>query len=279
MRFVTIRTATGTRAGRVEAGEVVELDWPDVGALIRSGDGWEKRGAVDGTRHDYRALELAPPVLAPSAIVCVGRNYAAHAAEVRAELGDHPTLFAKFPSALLGPTDHLVLPRHSDQVDWEVEIAFVVGRRGRDLDESQARAAIGAYTVANDVSMRDWQRRTSQFLQGKTFEASTPIGPELVTPDELPREVEDGLALACQVDEKVVQSGSTADMVFTPAVIAAYLSCFMTLEPGMLVLTGTPDGVGVAQDPPMFLRPGQVLRSSVEGLGELVNHCVPAPSP
>ncbi len=275
MRLVTFRTEGGTRAGRLEGGDVVVLDWPDAGALIASGEDWVARAAAaDGERLPLAGLRLAPPVLAPPAIVCVGRNYAAHAAEMRAEVGGFPTLFAKYASSLLGPRDDLVLPEVSAKVDWEVELAFVVGRRGRRLDPGAARGCIGAYTVANDVSMRDWQRRTTQFLQGKTFEASNPLGPFLATPDELPAAPEDGLRLTCSVDDEVVQDGTTKDLVFPVDEIAAYISTFMTLEPGMLVLTGTPDGVGAGRTPPVFLRPGQVLTSAVEGLGELVNRCV-----
>ncbi len=274
MRFVTFRTPEGTRAGRVEADEVVRLDWPDVGALIASGPGWQRLGQADGPRYARAGLDLAPPVVSPPAIVCVGRNYAAHAAEVRAELGGHPTLFAKFTSSLLGPFDSLVLPRLASDVDWEVELAFVVGGRGRNLDEVHAGDVIGAFTVANDISMRDWQHRTSQFLQGKTFEASTPVGPELVTPDELPRPVEEGLTLTCTVDGVLRQHGTTADMVFAPAAIASYLSRIFTLVPGMLVLSGTPEGVGAARTPPVFLHPGQQIRSEIEGIGTMVNDCV-----
>lgn len=277
MRLVTFRTAGGTRAGRLEGDEVVALDWPDAGALIASGEDWVARAAgASGERLALAGLDLAPPVLNPPAIVCVGRNYAAHAEEMRAEVGGYPILFAKYASSLLGPNDDLVLPAVSEKVDWEAELAFVIGRRGRNLDEEGARACIGAYTVANDVSMRDWQRRTTQFLQGKTFEASNPVGPFLATPDELPASPEDGLRITCQVDDKVVQDGTTKDMVFPVAEVAAYISTFMTLEPGTLVLSGTPDGVGAGRTPPMFLRPGQVLRTAVEGLGELVNRCVAA---
>ena len=275
MRLVTFHVSGGTRAGRLEGEEVVELDAPDIGVLLARGESLETlRSAPGVARHHLGALRLAPPILRPPAIVCVGRNYAAHAAEVRAEVGGFPTLFAKYASSLLGPSDDLVLPPASEKVDWEVELAFVITAPGRHLDPDEAAACIGLYTVANDVSMRDWQRRTSQFLQGKTFEASTPLGPALVTADELPAAPEDGLRLTCTVDDEVVQDGSTKEMVFPPAEVAAYISTFMTLEPGMVVLSGTPDGVGAARTPPVFLRPGQVLRSAIEGIGELANACV-----
>jgi acylpyruvate hydrolase len=276
MRLVTFRTDDGTRAGRVEGDEVVELAPPDVGSLLASGPGWQQRAAVEGRRHAMSSLSLAPPVTNPPAIVCVGQNYAGHAAEVGADLPPYPTLFAKFSAALLGPSDPLALPAASSQVDWEVELAFVIGpavstNSGRNLSEAQALDAIVGYTVANDVSMRDWQGRTSQFLQGKTFEASTPVGPEIVTADEI-GDAND-LRLTCTVDGVVMQDGTTADLIFGPATIAAYLSTIMTLKPGLLVLTGTPSGVGAARRPPVFLRAGQELRTRIEKIGELCNQC------
>jgi acylpyruvate hydrolase len=276
MRLVTFRTDGGTRAGRLEDDEVVELDDPDVGALLATGPGWEERAGAGGRRHLMEGLSLAPPVTSPPAIVCVGQNYAEHAAEVGADLPAYPTLFAKFSAALLGPSDPLALPAASSQVDWEVELAFVIGPSvnvtgGRNLSEAQALDAIVGYTVANDVSMRDWQGRTSQFLQGKTFEASTPVGPALVTADEV-GDASD-LRLTCTVGGVVMQDGTTAGLIFPPATIASYLSTIMTLKPGLLVLTGTPSGVGAARTPPVFLRAGQELRTRIDKIGELCNQC------
>jgi acylpyruvate hydrolase len=274
MRLVTFRAEGGTRAGRVDGDEIVELDFSDVGELLASSADWRSAASADGARRSLAGVAFAPVVTRPPAIICVGQNYAAHAAEVKAELPAFPTLFAKFASSLLGANDDLVLPAVSSEVDWEVELAFVVGGTGRNLSPEQAGNAIAGYTVANDVSMRDWQRRTSQFLQGKAFEASTPVGPVLVTPDELPGGSAANLRLTCEVDGIAVQDGRTSDLVFDPAQIAAYVSQIMTLEPGMLVLTGTPDGVGVARTPPVFLRDGQLMRSTIEGIGVLENSCV-----
>jgi acylpyruvate hydrolase len=276
MRLVTFRTDDGTRAGRIEGDAVIELAEPDVGALLASGPGWEQRAGAGGRSHALEGLALAPPVTNPPAIVCVGLNYARHAAEAGADLPSHPTLFAKYSAALIGPNDPIVLPAASSQVDWEVELAFVIGPSGgsprRNLTEAQALDAIVGYTVANDVSMRDWQGRTSQFLQGKTFEASTPVGPALVTADEV-GDAND-LRLTCTVDGAVMQDSTTADLIFGPATIAAYLSTIMTLTPGLLVLTGTPSGVGAARTPPVFLQAGQEVRTRIDGIGELRNDCV-----
>ncbi len=273
MRLVTFRTDGGTRAGRVEGEEVVELDFDDVGALLASGD-WRLGAAGAGRRHPLAGLSLAPVVVRPPAIVCVGLNYAAHAAEGGNEPPAYPTLFAKFASSLIGARDDIALPSVSPCVDWEVELAFVVGGRGRYLSESEALGTIAGYTVANDVSMRDWQSRTSQFLQGKAFEACTPVGPALVTPDELPGGSAEDLRLSCEVDGVAMQDSRTSDLIFGIGAVAAYISQIMSLEPGMLVLTGTPSGVGAARKPPVFLRAGQVMRTTIEGIGVLENHCV-----
>lgn len=273
MRLVTCRIEDRTRAGRLEGGDVVLLDEPDVGALLARGSDWQESArSQDGSRVPLSEVHLAPVVVAPPAIVCVGQNYAAHLAETGADRPAYPTLFAKYSSALIGANDPLLLPRVSDQVDWEVELAFVIGGRGRYVDEAEAADLIAGYTVANDVSVRDWQGRTSQFLQGKTFGASTPVGPALVTPDELP-EV-GSLTLTCEVDGVTMQRGSAADLIFGPTALVSYLSSILALEPGMLVLTGTPSGIGAARQPPVFLRPGQEMRTRIEGIGELVNRCL-----
>src|SRR5260370_34390677 len=179
---------------------------------------------------------------------------------------DVPTLFAKYAGALIGPRDPIVLPLVSDLVDWEAELAFVIGTPVRHADARAARAAIAGYTICNDVSMRDWQRRTAQWLQGKTFESSTPVGPVLVTPDE----VDDArdLRLRCEVDGELRQDARTSDLVFDPVEIVRYVSTILTLVPGDLISTGTPGGVGAGMDPPRFLRPGQVVRTCIERIGE-----------
>ena len=274
MRLVTIRTANGTRAGRVEGDRVIELDAPDVGALLAD-PGWERAAASDGgASHALADADLATLVPRPSKIICLGLNYASHIKEMGHELPKHPTLFAKFPGTLIGARDPIVLPRVSEQVDWEVELGVVVGRRARHVTVDEAMDAIAGYTVVNDVSVRDYQRRTSEFLSGKIFEATTPVGPALVTLDELPDRGGD-LVVRCEVDGEVRQESRTSDLLFGPAEIISYVSEIITLEPGDLIATGTPGGVGAARTPPVWLRPGQVVRTVVEGVGECVNRCVP----
>lgn len=275
MRLVTIRTPDGTHAGRVDGDAVVELPQPDVGALLGGSDWRRVAEAADGRRHDLGAVDLAPVVVAPRKIICLGLNYEPHIREMGRDLPEHPTLFAKFARALVGPRDPIVLPPESRQVDWEAEFAFVVGREARRARGDDAAAAVAGYCVLNDVSMRDWQYRSKQWLAGKTFERSTPVGPWLVTPDELPGG--DGapdLEIRCEVDGDVRQLARTGDLLFSPTEIVEYVSSVVALEPGDLVATGTPGGVGVGRDPQVFLEPGQVVRTAVEGIGELVNTCV-----
>jgi acylpyruvate hydrolase len=208
----------------------------------------------------------------PGKVICVGLNYRAHILEGGREPPQYPTLFAKFADSLLGARDDLVLPSVSERVDWEVELGVVIGRPVHRATPAEAAAAIAGYTVINDVSMRDWQNRTLQWLQGKAFEQCTPAGPYLVTPDEVGHAAD--LEVRCEVDGAVMQQARTSDLLFGPAEIAAYASQVITLKPGDLIATGTPAGVGAARTPPVFLRPGNVLRTWIEGLGECVNRCV-----
>jgi acylpyruvate hydrolase len=270
MRLVTVRTGQGLRAGIVQGEDVLLLDEPDVGAVLAGG----RRPAPSrrAPRIPLAGANLAPVVPHPEKVYCVGLNYEPHIREMGRELPSHPTLFAKFASALTGPRDLIVLPPESVAVDWEVELALVIGQSVRRADERAARLAIAGYTVLNDVTMRDWQARTTQFLQGKTWERSTPVGPALVTLDELSNP--DDLAVRTEVDGKVMQDARTSDLLFGPVDLVRYISTFSTLRPGDLIATGTPGGVGAGRQPPAFLQPGNVVRCSVEGVGELMNRCV-----
>ncbi len=277
MRLTTIRTADGTRAARVDGDRLVELAAPDVAALLAGGPGALRDAATaGGPARDVATVDWAPVVPTPPKIICLGLNYEPHIREMGHDPPEVPTLFAKYAGALIGPRDPIVLPRVSDRVDWEAELAFVIGTPVRHADDRAARAAIAGYTICNDISMRDWQRRTPQWLQGKTFESSTPVGPVLVTPDE----VDDArdLRLRCEVDGEIRQDARTSDLVFDPVSIVRYVSEILTLLPGDLISTGTPGGVGAGMTPPVFLRPGQVVRTVIDGIGELVNRCVAEPA-
>jgi acylpyruvate hydrolase len=270
MRLATIRTPGGTRAVRIDGDRAVETGHADLGDLLAQPDWRAIAAAADGSAHERAGLDYAPVIPRPGKIVCVGVNYGAHIAEMGRETPQFPTLFAKYPEALIGAYDEVVLPAASEAVDWEAELAVVIGTRVRHADEAEAEAAIAGYTVLNDVTVRDWQYRTLQWLQGKTFEATTPIGPELVTPDEAGT----GLELTCAVDGETVQSANTADLVFGPAATIAYVSTILTLQPGDVIALGTPGGVGHARKPPRYLQPGQVLTTAVSALGECRNTCV-----
>jgi acylpyruvate hydrolase len=268
VKLATIRTATGTAAVRVDADAAVETGDLDLNALLLRPDWRAHAAAADGPRHTLADLDYAPLVPRPEKIVCVGLNYRTHIQEMGRELPEYPTLFAKFSRSLVGAHDEVVLPAGSAEVDWEAELGIVVGAEIRHASPEQARAAIAGYTVVNDVSARDFQFRSVQWLQGKTFERSTPVGPWLVT------DVEPG-EISCTVDGDVVQKSDTADLHFDPVALLVYISQILTLVPGDLIATGTPGGVGHARKPPRYLGPGSELVTRVEGIGELRNRCVP----
>ena len=270
MRLATIRTEYGTTAARLDGDVLVPLEAADVGELLAAGGGGRPREGAAPV--PAAGADFAPVVPRPGKIICVGLNYRAHILETGRELPEYPTLFAKFADTLTGARDDLVLPSVSEKVDWEVELGVIIGRPVYRASVDEAEAGIAGYTVVNDVSMRDWQRRTLQWLQGKMFERSTPAGPYLVTADEVGTAPD--LEVRCEVDDVVMQQSRTSDLLFGAAEIVAYASQAVTLRPGDLIATGTPGGVGNARKPPVYLRPGNVLRTWIEGLGECVNRCV-----
>jgi 2-keto-4-pentenoate hydratase/2-oxohepta-3-ene-1,7-dioic acid hydratase in catechol pathway len=225
-----------------------------------------------GVVRPREAVDLLPVVPRPSKIICAGRNYAAHAAEGNAEVPPYPDLFARFADTLIADGAPIVVPSVSDQVDWEAELAVVIGARARHVAAADAFDVVAGYAPFNDVSVRDYQRRTPQWLAGKNFESSGPFGPALVTRDE----VSDphALQLELHVNGELMQSASTGDMVFSIPDLIADISSWITLEPGDVIVTGTPAGVGALQSPPRFLEAGDVVRVSLEGVGVLENPVV-----
>ncbi len=270
MRLATIRLADGrTEAARVDGERAVLLGHADVGALLRDGGlGAAARpvGAED-TTVPLAGADLAPVVPTPGKILCVGLNYRNHIREMGRELPEFPTLFAKYPEALVGPRDGIRLPPETERLDWEGELALVIGTAVRRAGPTEARAAIAGYAVLNDITARDWQYRGPQWLQGKTFEGTTPFGPLLVTPDEW----QPGGELITLVDGEEVQRAATGDLVFDPAELVAYASTILTLKPGDVIATGTPGGVGHARKPQRYLSDGQTVTTTIEGLGTLTN--------
>jgi acylpyruvate hydrolase len=269
MKLATVRRDGRTTAVRIDGDTAVDLGHPDVGALLAEPDWRQRSSAADGPRSDAGALDYAPLVPRPSKIICVGLNYREHILETGSPIPEYPTLFAKFAPALIGAHDDVQLSDAAASWDWEAELGVVIGFPVYRVGEAAAAAAIGGYTVVNDISARDWQTRTSEWLQGKTFARTTPLGPHLVTPDE----AGDVHEISCEVNGEPVQKASTGDLVFGPAALVAYLSTILPLEPGDVILTGTPGGVGVARTPPRRLADGDVVLTRISGIGECRNTC------
>lgn len=230
----------------------------------------ELRGHVEGGGLPALELDghrLGAPVAKPYQVLCIGLNYADHAAESGMPVPNEPIVFNKAPRSVVGPNDDVLLPPGSEATDWEVELAVVIGREARYLDDHEsALACVAGYAISNDVSERHWQlERGGQWVKGKSFETFNPLGPWLVTPDEIDDVGSLGLRLA--VNGEVVQDGSTATMVFHVAELVRYVSRFTVLEPGDVINTGTPPGVGLGFDPPRYLRAGDVMELSITGLG------------
>ena len=272
MRLATVRLDGGHRAVRVDDDAAILLDAADVGELLAD-PRWRDRATQRGPQVALDELDYAPLVPRPDKIICVGLNYRAHLAEMGREAPSYPTVFAKYRAALIGAHDDIVLPAVSDMVDWEAELAVIIGTPVRHADQDRALAAIAGYSVLNDVSVRDWQNRTIQFLQGKTFESSTPLGPWLVTTDEPGAVPGPGQRIACAVDGELMQDANTGDLLFDAPTLVSYLSSIITLLPGDVIATGTPGGVGAGRRPPRFLADGQLVVTTIAGVGELRNRC------
>lgn len=267
MRLATLRTEGGTRAVVRRGDELVELGYADVGALLREPDWRDARPAPAAAVHPLEGADLAPLVPRPAKIICVGHNYANHIREMGRELPTHPTLFPKFADTLVGADDDVVRPPETDALDWEVELTVVMGGSVRRATPGGAAEAIAGFTVMNDISVRDWQFRTVEWTQGKIWDSTTPVGPFLVTPEELPGGTSPELAVRTTVDGEVMQSDHTSTLLFDPVDLVRYVSTIIRLQPGDLIATGTPAGVGHARDPQVYLRPGQTVVAEVEQLG------------
>ena len=215
------------------------------------------------------ALELGPPVPDPDKIICLGVNYREHAAEAQQELPAVPMFFAKFRNSLIGPTSPILLPHVSTQVDYEGELAVIIGQRCKEVAEQDALQYVAGYTIMNDVSARDVQMQTSQWTAGKAVDTFAPMGPGIVLASSIPNP--QTLMLTTRVNEQVVQHDTTANMVFSVASTIAFLSSLMTLEPGDIIATGTPSGVGFKRTPPLFLHDGDVVEVEIERIGRIRN--------
>ena len=273
MRLVTYQSDRGPRAG-VLAGELVVDAWDALGepgssvrellAADRVGDLAAAVAGVDGSPLDDTVL--LPPVPDPEKIVCVGLNYRAHAEETKQELPEVPTIFGKFRNALAAPGAAVSLPAASAKVDYEAEICVIVGRELKDASPAEAIAGVAGYTLFNDLSARDLQLATTQWMAGKTFDGSAPCGPALVTADEAGH---DAIEFELALNGERMQASATSDLIFAVPELVAHLSTLMTLVPGDLIATGTPSGVGIARQPSVWLKPGDVIEISSPQLGLL----------
>jgi acylpyruvate hydrolase len=265
MRLVSFQRDGGVHAGVLLDAGVVEAGEGGVGELLR------RRGLPaeppPGDPIPLDSIALLPPVVDPQKIVCLGLNYRSHAEEAGLEAPAVPTFFAKWPNALAAPGSDVPLPAYSQKVDYEAEVAFVIGRRCRDVPEADALDAIAGYTLLNDLSARDYQFKTPQWGPGKVFDGSAPCGPALVTPDDAGPP--DGIEISLTLNGERMQSASTADLIHSIPAVVAYLSKLMTLEPGDLVSTGTPAGVGSVREPRVWLKPGDVVVVESPQLGRL----------
>jgi 2-keto-4-pentenoate hydratase/2-oxohepta-3-ene-1,7-dioic acid hydratase in catechol pathway len=274
MRLVTYRAEAEERAGVLvddgvlDAAALLGVDRTSVKQLIADGGLDDLRKSLDGAGGDaILSPELLPPLPDPDKIVCIGLNYRSHAAEAGIDPPDHPTFFAKFRNALAAPGATVGLPAASEKVDYEAEVAFVVGRRCRDVGAGEALGAIAGYMLLNDLSARDLQFATPQWMPGKVFDGSAPCGPAIVTPDEAGPA--DAISFALDLNGERMQEASTSDLIFSVAELVARLSRWMTLEPGDIVSTGTPSGVGSVRQPRVWLKPGDEIVISSATLGEL----------
>jgi 2-keto-4-pentenoate hydratase/2-oxohepta-3-ene-1,7-dioic acid hydratase in catechol pathway len=288
MHLVTCRSRSGEPAVALVDGEdaiaLTDLvpgaptDMIDVitaGDALRSSLATALPGAPAAVRRPLSSVELLPPIPRPGKILCLGLNYAAHAAEGGNQVPEHPTVFVRVTTSLVGPGAPVIRPRVSTQLDYEVELAVVIGRKCHDVAEDDGLSYVFGYTIMNDVSVRDYQRRTSQWTLGKNFDGSGPLGPAIVTADELPAGAH-GLGIRTRLNGELLQNGNTADMVFPAARIVALLSEVMTLLPGDVIATGTPSGVGHARRPQLWMKPGDTVSCEIDGIGTLSNPIVDA---
>lgn len=282
MRLATFRCAdSGPQAGAIGADKIVGLTaagFPDMLSVLRAGGDVVAR--IEAFLSNPPApsvfalddVRLLAPVPRPSKLICIGLNYRDHAEETNLPIPSVPTVFVKFPTAVIGPGEAIVLPKASTRPDYEAELAFVIGKGGRHIPAEAWRDHVFGYTILNDVSARDVQMATSQWTMGKSFDTFAPMGPYLVTADEVPDP--QALDIRLTLNGELMQSSNTRNLIFGVPELVEYLSSVFTLEPGDVISTGTPAGVGFARKPPVYLREGDQVEIGVQGLGELHNPVV-----
>ena len=276
MRLIRFGQKGKAKPGLWKDGKIVDLreifpQIPDISETFFR-DGWLEK--VAGVKHPGRKIEarIASPIHRPSKIICLGKNYAEHAKEGGFENPDKPLIFCKTPNALSGPYDPIILPKSSGQVDWEVELAVIIGKEGKRINKTDAFDYIAGFTVMNDVSGREAQFSDSQWFRGKSFDSFAPAGPFIVTPNEI--DDVNNLRLTAVVDGEIMQDGNTREMIFDIPAIIENISEDITLIPGDIISTGTPAGVGIFRDPPVVLKPGNVVECRIEKIGAIINKVV-----
>ena len=276
MKLVRFGEKGKEKPGLWKDGNIVDLkkifpEIPDIGEMFFRGN-WPERIADINDSGQIIKDRIGCPIHAPSKIICLGKNYAEHAKEGGFDKPDKPLIFCKTPNALNGPFDPIVLPKSSGQIDWEVELVIIIGKEGKRIPKSEAWGYIAGFTIMNDVSGREAQFSDSQWFRGKSFDGFAPIGPYIVTPDEI-GDV-NNLRLTAKVDNEIMQDGNTRDMIFDVCTIIEDISEDITLIPGDIISTGTPAGVGIFRDPPVVLKPGNVVECYIENIGAIVNKVI-----
>jgi 2-keto-4-pentenoate hydratase/2-oxohepta-3-ene-1,7-dioic acid hydratase in catechol pathway len=276
MRLVSFDAGAGPRAALLRDGRLFDI-WGDAWAHVRNEDRTiyailqgglvSEVQPVEDDGVPLEGVDLLPPIARPGKIICIGLNYRSHAEEQGVEPPETPTFFAKFANSLAPPGGTVSLPAWSEKVDYEAEVAFVIGARCKDVPQERALDHVAGYTLLNDLSARDYQFKTPQWMPGKTFDGAAPCGPALVTADEAGPH--DGIEIELRLNGETMQQGTTADLVHSVPALVAYLSQLMTLEPGDLVSTGTPAGVGSMREPRVWLKPGDEIVISSPQLGVL----------
>jgi 2-keto-4-pentenoate hydratase/2-oxohepta-3-ene-1,7-dioic acid hydratase in catechol pathway len=277
MKLVSFESGAGRRVGIIEGDDVLivtDATWSGgntLRAMIEGGE-LDAAKAHASQRIPLADVQLLPPVFDPPRIWCVGVNYHEHRIETGRDPTEQPTIFTRTPQSQVGEGVPMAVPSVSERMDYEAEIAIVIGKAGRNIAEADALSHVAGYSCYNDVSIRDWQRHTSQWIPGKNFDGLGAFGPWLVTPDDMP--APDAMRVIARLNGEVVQDAVAADMIFSIPEIIAYLSTFTTLLPGDVIATGTPGGVGAKRTPPLWMKAGDVIEIEVAGVGVLTNPIV-----
>ncbi len=282
MRLVTFKKGRGSAVGvRTEEG-IVDLSVAaeslprDMAGLLAAGSTALARAERAARKPSAEALitrrvTYLPPVVNPGKVICIGLNYRDHAAEANMQPPEYPVMFLRTPASLVGHRQPIIRPKASRHHDYEAELVAVIGKRGRRVGKAKALDYVAGYSIANEGSIRDYQLKTSQWMIGKSFDASGSFGPEIVTPDELPNKGARGLKIEARLNGETLQSSTTSSMIFDVATLVNEASKIFALEPGDIIVTGTPSGVGFVRKPPIFMKPGDTCEIEIEGIGVLSN--------